>query len=385
MNHQGSAQETIGGERVAEVEARVVGHLPVVMADFLEQRRSELSLISPESAHLVDLLQDYLDGGKLLRPRFLLWGALAADADALSRIEEISRLGVAVELVQAAALLHDDVIDDSSVRRGRPALHVERARMHRRHGLTGDPEDFGRAVAIVLGDLALTWSEQATSGPDGACSGEEPGQRAARAEFDLLRTEVMAGQHLDILHQAAGFTSPRDPETAARAVIRWKTVPYTVLRPIRMGARLCGMGPEDLAALDDYAVRIGTAFQLRDDVLSVTGEPDLTGKPVGGDITEGKQTVLLARARAVLSASDRERLDQVVGDPRAESSRVQQACRLLVDCGAVASVLDEVGRLGAAGIDALDQGPGLNPLGRAGLERIARAATDVSGLSGVRA
>lgn len=382
MSQQEGAGVPVPGPTVTEADALMARLLPPVLEQFLGQRRRELSHISPESARLADLLQDYMAGGKLLRPRFLLWGALAADPAAAGRSEELARLGAGVELVQAAALLHDDVIDDSPMRRGRPSLHVERSAMHRDRGLIGDPDDFGRALAIVLGDLALSWAEQAVTGEDGPCAGDRPEQRAAREEFDLLRTEVMAGQHLDILHQAGGFTSLPDPEAAARAVIRWKTVPYTVLRPLRMGARLAGALPEDLRALDAYAIRIGTGFQLRDDVLSVTGDPGSTGKPIGGDITEGKQTVLLARARTMLDADDRRLLERVVGDDGADPADVRRVCRLLVECGAVDSVLEEVERLGADGIAALTEGPGLSELGRAGLAHLARSATDVHGLRG---
>src|SRR5699024_5213706 len=146
---------------------------------------------------------------------------------------------------------------------------------------------------------------------------------AGRAEFEALRTEVMAGQHLDILHQAGGFDSAPDAEQAALSVIRWKTVPYTVLRPVRAGAALMGADGTALETLSGWAIEVGTAFQLRDDLLSVIGDQDETGKPIGGDILEGKRTVLLARTEAAADAEGRDLLAEVVG--RAESSATQIA------------------------------------------------------------
>src|SRR5699024_2980476 len=209
---------------------------------------------------------------------------------------------------------------------------------HRDAGLTGSAEDYGVAVAIVLGDLALSWAEQIAARVDG-----EPGAvAAARSEFDALRTEVMSGQFLDILHQAGGFASAADAEQAALSVIRWKTVPYTVLRPVRIGAALMGGSQDALETLAGWAVEVGTAFQLRDDLLSVVGDQEETGKPIGGDIVEGKRTVLLARTEAATDAAGRALLAEVVG--RAESSAQQIAAvhDLMVSTGAVGSVVKEV-------------------------------------------
>src|SRR5690606_2404666 len=241
-----------------------------------------LQEISPETAGLVEVLERYLEGGKLLRPRFCFWGGAAAlpREPPAAQPEALARFGADLELVQAAALMPDDVLDHSPVRRGRPAAHVEAEHAHRAAGLVGSSQEYGVAVAIVLGDLALSWAEQLAAGVNGGLAGV----RRARAEFDALRTEVMAGQFLDVLHQAGGFTSSPDAEQAALSVIRWKTVPYTVLRPVRIGAALMGAEDSELEALSRWAIEVGTAFQLRDDLLSVIGDQDETGKPIGGDI-----------------------------------------------------------------------------------------------------
>lgn len=361
-----------------DLDARLVDRVGRVHRAELAARREELRAIAPETALLVDELQDYLEGGKLLRPRFCFWGGVAA----LGRppedeeIEALARYGAAIELVQAAALMHDDVIDHSPTRRGRPALHVAAAERHRRDALTGDAQDYGIAVAIVLGDLALSWSEQLVSEIAEGATGSSP----ARGEFDLLRTEVMSGQYLDILHQAGGFGSAADAEHAALEVVRWKTVPYTVLRPVRIGAVLQGAEPGALEAMSAWSIEVGTAFQLRDDLLSVVGDTDATGKPLGGDIVEGKRTVLLARTTARADRAELKLLERTVGRADAAASDVSAVHELMVRTGAVASVAAEVRERTARASDILARAEEVGEHGRAGLTAVAAQATDVASL-----
>lgn len=361
-----------------ELDRRLVERVESITADELALRRGHLSEISPETAALVDTLAQYLDGGKLLRPRFCFWGG----ASALQReptedeLEALARYGAAIELVQAAALMHDDVIDHSPVRRGRPALHIDAATSHERASLVGSSADYGVALAIVLGDLALSWAEQLAAGVE-----VEPSRTArARREFDDLRTEVMSGQFLDILHQAGGFASAHDAESAALSVIRWKTVPYTVLRPVRIGAALMGADDTVLDQLSAWSIEVGTAFQLRDDLLSVIGDQDDTGKPIGGDIVEGKRTVLLARTECATDAAGRALLESVIGRSDATPAQIRQTHQLMVSSGAVSSVAEEVRARATRAREILDGATGIGEPGRAGLAALAEQATDVESL-----
>lgn len=365
-------------DRLSALDALLVSRIEAIVAEELAARRSRLALISPESATLVDDLAAFLEGGKLLRPRFCFWGGVAAlgREPVAQEVDALARMGAAIELVQAAALLHDDVIDHSPVRRGRPAQHVKSQRDHESARLVGSAQEFGVAVAIVLGDLALSWAEQVAA----AVSGGEDGVAASRAEFEAMRTEVMSGQYLDILHQARGYDSAPDAEQAALSVIRWKTVPYTVLRPVRVGAALMGADAEALEILSQWAIEVGTAFQLRDDLLSVVGDQDATGKPIGGDIVEGKRTVLLARTEAAADAAGRELLERVVGDAGADEAAVTAVHELMVTTGAIASVGADVRTRAARGREVLEGAHGLGDLGREGLAALAGHATDVDSL-----
>ncbi|MDN6399633.1 MAG: polyprenyl synthetase family protein [Brachybacterium sp.] len=355
-----------------DLDDRLVARVAEITRDELAERHHQQSAISPETAELADRLLEYLEGGKLLRPRFCFWGGVAAlgQEPSEAQIDALARYGAAIELVQAAALMHDDVIDHSPVRRGRPALHIQAGRRHREAGLSGSAEDYGIAVAIVLGDLALSWAEQIAAGIEG-----EPGAvAAARREFDALRTDVRSGQ---ILHQAGGFSSADDAEQAAFSVIRWKTVPYTVLRPVRIGAALMGGSEEALETLSNWAVEVGTAFQLRDDLLSVVGDQHETGKPIGGDIVEGKRTVLLARTEAAAGADGRALLAAIVGRAGSPAQAITAVHDLMVSTGAVESVVQEIRNRAEQGRTLLAEASMLGGTGRAGLGALAALATDV--------
>lgn len=348
-----------------------------ILADVLEIRGAQLAEISPDSRHLVDVLDSFLAGGKLLRPRFCVTGALAVSTPDAAQAWAVASLAASLELVQAAALLHDDVIDHSLTRRGRPAVHVAEAAEHRRRQLDGSAEDHGAAVAILLGDLALTWADQLVA--DATAPLGVPGADA-RAEYGRLCTEVMAGQHLDVIHQAGALSSPADPEAAALRVIRFKTVPYTVLRPLQMGSALMGADARLREVLAVYAVEIGTAFQLRDDLLGVLGDEELTGKPAADDIREGKRTVLLARARRRADPEQLKTLDRVVGAEHPTGEDLEAVREILRATGSAASIAEEIRERAALGLAALDSATTMTEVGRSGLIELAEATTRLDGL-----
>src|SRR4051794_6800541 len=244
-----------------------------------------------------------LDGGKRLRPTFAYWGWRAvrdesADDDALITA------AASLELLHACALVHDDVMDASDTRRGQPAAHAAFAQLHRDAGWSGDPDVFGTAAAILLGDLLLSWA-------DAMFAAAVPGAGAARAVYDDMRQLVMAGQYLDVLVQARGAFSADE----ALRVIEFKTSKYTVEGPLHLGAAIAGASDGVFAALSAYGLPLGEAFQLRDDVLGVFGDPSVTGKPAGDDLREGKRTYLVAAAFDVADPAQAAALRAGLGDP----------------------------------------------------------------------
>lgn len=234
-------------------------------------------------AEAVEALRGFvLGGGKRLRPTFAWWGWRAAGGPATGEAAEGALHAVsALELIQACALIHDDLMDASQTRRGAPTVHVAFADRHAERGWRGSAENFGLAASVLIGDLALAWADDmfaAAPLPAGVLA-------AAQPTWQAMRTEVLAGQYLDVHTQATGDESPE----AALRVCEFKTAAYTVARPLQLGAALAGAGEDLQDTLRSFGTDVGVAFQLRDDLLGVFGDPAVTGKPAGDDLVEGKQ------------------------------------------------------------------------------------------------
>jgi geranylgeranyl diphosphate synthase type I len=296
------------------------------LAGFLAAQRSRLLDIDPALAEVSDALEAFvLGGGKRLRPAFAYWGYRGAGGlDSDHVVAAVS----ALELVQASALIHDDLMDRSDTRRGEPAVHRRFAALHAGAGWRGGAAGFGDSAAILLGDLAMVWSDELLHS-----AGLDPADLArARPVFDRMRTEVTIGQYLDVLTQATGDTSME----RAGQVARYKSAKYTVERPLLMGAALAGAPAALSSAYAGFGLPLGEAFQMRDDVLGVFGDPAQTGKPAGDDLREGKRTFLVAAAFAAASPAGRAELDARLGDPALDLAGVHRLRGIIRDSGALA-------------------------------------------------
>ncbi len=313
---------------LAYVAARVQRELD----DFLAVQRARLAPIGPDLVPFLDAVQAYVSGGKRLRPAFCWWGWRAAGGDRAD--ERVLHSAAALEWLQGCALAHDDVVDDSDTRRGAPALHRALRAMHRQRQWQGDANAFGAGTAIMLGDLMLSWADEMFRG-----SGLPLDAVTAAAPYlDACKSEVVAGQLLDLVEQArAGGTVE-----GAMRVVRYKAAKYTVERPLHLGAALAGAGPDLLGDLSAFGLPVGEAFQLRDDVLGVFGEPTVTGKPAGDDLREGKRTVLLARALEGADGKGRSLLEHLVGDPRLQEDDVVRLRAVISESGALHSVEQQI-------------------------------------------
>ncbi|HST65436.1 MAG TPA: polyprenyl synthetase family protein, partial [Mycobacteriales bacterium] len=294
---------------------------------FLDRQDARLLAVGYETGELVRAVRELLLGGKRLRPAFGYWGWRGVGMPDDDRMVTAAS---ALELFQACALIHDDVMDRSDTRRGRPAAHKRFGTLHGESGWHGDGDAFGTAAAILAGDLCLAWTDEMFFG----CGLEPDRLLRARPLFDEMRTELMGGQYLDLLEQATGGGSvPR-----ARRVIQFKSARYSVLRPLQLGAVLAGADRSMLDAYESYGMPLGEAFQLRDDVLGVFGDPARTGKPAGDDLRECKPTVLVALARQASSAAQGQVLARHLGDPQLDPAGVAALSEVIVATGALAEV-----------------------------------------------
>jgi len=305
-----------------------------------------------------------LSGGKRFRAAFCAWGFRAVDADPADP-DALARAAAALEVLHASALVHDDYMDASDTRRGKPATHKAFEALHREHGWAGGPEQYGAAAAILLGDLLLSWSDELLR----LCGLPHDLVRDALVFFDTTRSEVIAGQFLDVSVQARGES---DVEQAMR-VLRYKSAKYSIERPLHVGAALAGGSAEVLDALSGFGLPLGEAFQLRDDLLGVFGDPERTGKPAGDDLTEGKRTVLVALALEHADPADAKRLDDALGRSLSPDE-VADLRRIIDGSGAHAEVERRIDVLTQESLAALADAP-VTETARTVLRDLAAAAT----------
>lgn len=313
-----------------------------------------------------------LRGGKRLRPAFAYWGYRAVTPGPDDAVDDGTlRLFAALELLHACALVHDDVIDESDTRRGMPTVHMRFAALHRDHGWRGSSDQFGQSAAILLGDLSLVWADDIVA----AVQLPPDGRRRVQRVWSDIRTEVLGGQYLDIVAESSGAHSI----ASAMNVNTFKTASYTVSRPLQLGAAAAADRPDIQAAFHGLGTDLGVAFQLRDDVLGVFGDPAVTGKPSGDDLRSGKRTVLLAEAVERAEQSDPAAADLLrssIGTDLTDTE-VRELCSVIESVGALAAVEDHIGMLTRRGLEVLHSAP-INAPAKAGLTELAGLAANRS-------
>jgi geranylgeranyl diphosphate synthase type I len=349
---------------------------------FLDDRTAELAAVSPDLEVLDAAARGLLAGGKRFRALFCFWGwqAVASRGDDFDPIgtevhgvDAVVSVAAALELFHAAALVHDDIMDNSDLRRGEPSLHRRFETLHRDRGWSGDAEGYGEAAALLIGDLLLGWSD--TLFEDGLALSDADAATATRAEFVRMRTEVMLGQYLDMLEEHS-WRGRAEAELLSRAhrVVVYKSAKYSVEAPLVLGASLAGGSLAQLAALREFGLPLGVAFQLRDDLLGVFGDPAVTGKPSGDDLREGKRTVLIALARQLLPGSASRLLDELLGDPALDAGQIAMLQASIRDSGAVDQVERIIARNVQVATDVLQQAP----IGRSAREELTALAETVT-------
>ena len=302
--------------------AEIGGRVEQRIDDLLEEELHRWRDLAPDlEAPLAALRALVAAGGKRLRPAFCFWAFVGAGGDPDDPV--VTDVAAAVELLHAFALVHDDVMDGSAVRRGHPTVHEQFIASHRAMDGRGEARRFGEGAAILVGDFAFVYADQLFA----------VAPIHARPLYDELRIELCVGQFLDL----AGTASGRRDYGHAELIERYKSGKYTVERPLHIGAALAGRLGDLAVPLSNFGIPLGEAFQMRDDLLGVFGDPALTGKPVGDDLREGKLTPLLAAASAAADVRQQHALARV-GDPDLDAAGVAAIQVALVATGAVAEV-----------------------------------------------
>ncbi len=328
---------------LAGVQQRVTGVLTAVV----RERCAEYVRGVPGADFVAGLLAEFVAGGKFVRSTFTYLGWRSGAEESESAL----RAAASTELVHAFALLQDDVMDRSVLRRGRPSVHARLADWHRAQGLSGPAERFGESAAILLSDLCLVWAEQLLR--DSGLSAAALGRGWPR--YDTLLGELAVGQFANLVNDARRSPSLDD----VLDVTRRKSGNYTVRRPLELGATLAGCGEQVLGVLGEYGELVGEAFQLRDDVLGVFGRPSVTGKPSGGDLRERKATSMVVLAGEMATPAQRARLIDLSGRESLDEEHVDQWRRLIAETGATARIEQMISSRVSAACDRLTGG-GLN-------------------------
>lgn len=325
------------------------------IGDILATSRASVSTAVPASHEILEPIERYALGGKRLRALLLLashhiHGGLQENAAV--------QLAAALEMFQTAALVHDDVLDGSDTRRGGPAAHRMIGALHSRQAWHGESDAFGEAGAVLAGDVALMACQRAV----GRACALVPDQAAHVSDLFADMTDlVTAGQYADMRAAAQPLEAIDGQEDEIRAVMRAKTASYTAEYPLVLGAALAGASAPHVEAMRAAGRDLGVAFQLRDDVLGLVGQPETTGKPAGDDLREGKRTMLVWHAWRHGEESVRAHLRSVLGDRDATEDALAAATRAIVATGAIAAVDKEIEDLAARAREILRTMPATFP------------------------
>jgi geranylgeranyl diphosphate synthase type I len=345
--------------------SELTGGINSSLAQFFAQESQYLRDLASELDPVADALGRFLlESGKRLRPLFATIGFLGGGGDLTP---EVLRATASLELVHVCALIHDDVMDASDTRRGAPAIHKQFENLHKAGGLHGSSEQFGIASAILLGDLALIWAAKALHE-----SGLPPESIVRCLPFyDEMRVELMAGQYLDVYEQALASESVE----RSLKVARFKSGKYSIERPLHFGASLApDFSPALIDTYSAYGLPLGEAFQLRDDVIGVFGDPKKTGKPAGDDLREGKRTVLVATTLSRATSAQRRSFLELFGRKDLELSQIETLREIITQTGALGELESIIEEMTFKAHKALTTG-GINSLAVALLDQMAVAAT----------
>lgn len=285
------------------------------LTDFFRKQKKIAEQLDPRLGGLVAAIASLtLRGGDRMRPYVCYLGYQVGGGESLSKVLPML---MALELFHSFALIHDDIMDEASVRRGGPTIHAQFTQNLRN-------QQIATSTAILAGDLSLIWSQRLFERVDP----DEP----TRKLFYTLQEEVMYGQTLDVWGMK-GLSRER-----LLAMYKLKTGNYGIQKPLLLGAMFGGTPQSTVRQLSSFGEKVGLAFQLQDDLLGVFGEEAGIGKSTTSDITQGKWTPLVAHLWKKLSNADKARAQQILGNPHAAKRDIDWFKNQLVDSGARAQI-----------------------------------------------
>lgn len=302
---------------------------------YLKTQEKQAKKIHPQAVILIAEITRFINlGGKRARPAFLYAGYKACGGPETEKIFDLSMVS---ELLHSWALIHDDIIDRSVLRRGQKTSHIALADSFKELGLNGDKDHYGLSAAILAGDLAFSLADSLFA------QTPFPQIQKSRAQkyWDEVKFEVIHGEFLDVLFSYKREVTGFDVES----VLEYKTAKYTIERPLQIGASLAGATDRQLSALGSYGLKLGQAFQIQDDIKGVFGDAKEIGKSVSSDLTEGKKTILILQTLENCPAADKQLLEAVLGNMKATGKQLETARDIIKKSGALKKSQDKVKNL----------------------------------------
>jgi geranylgeranyl diphosphate synthase, type I len=295
------------------------------LEDYFEKKLKKAHSVDPLAEESVKLVRNFtLAGGKRIRPAVMYYAYLACGGKDEERIVETS---MAIELVHSFLLIHDDIIDKDELRHGVKTLNAEYRSIAENFFPKTDTEHFGNSMAMMAGDLAGSMASEILF-----TSKYEPEVliKVLQKLQDIVYVTI-PGEMLDVILEAKGTAT----EAEIMRMYEGKTSRYTFEGPSHLGALLAESNEETLKNFTDYSMPLGAAFQIRDDVLGVFGEQKKLGKPVGSDIIEGKQTLLVIKVREFGTKQQKERMEQLLGKEDIVEEEIEEFRQIMIDSGSL--------------------------------------------------
>lgn len=284
-------------------------------------------------------------GGKRLRPTLFYCGYILAGG---TEKKEALRVAIALEFLHTGLLIQDDVMDGDNLRHGGPSMHFKYETDYGAKLGRGDLRHFGYSMAVCAGDAALAWSYEVLA----SNNFEDRLKIRAVVRMSGIVAETTMGQMMD---ESLQIGSDFD-EKMIEKVYDYKTARYTIMGPLQLGAIFAGAPEKELKSIADFAIPLGVAFQMQDDILGVFGDTEKTGKPVGSDLREGKKTLLVSFAIKNAASEDREFILSHLGKKNLTQKEVMKMREIIENSGALKYSEDKIARLTQDFSDKLENG-----------------------------
>ncbi len=311
-------------KEILAAEAKLVNQ---ALSEYLDIRIGEARRLNNIHEHYYGSIKEYMmRGGKRLRPVLVTVACKAVSNDDVPR--HLYRAACSLELLHNGSLLHDDLIDHDEVRRGGPTFHALYREWYRKH-VEDDPDkarEFGMALAVLGGDSVLNMGGEMIN------ASELPADMAVQClkYYQTAYHELADGVLLEMSMVGDSSVTP----DIYLEMVRLKTA-VLFEKSLLMGATLGGATESQKAALSEFGIKVGQAFQIQDDILGSFGDESVTGKSADGDIREGKKTMLLLQALRMGTQTQRELLADLLGKKGMTTDEVEQVRTVFRESGAL--------------------------------------------------